>query len=134
MYQRTADQLEDSRWSSNSLFFYGDDMMDKSEQIKKLKQRLDALKIFPNNKEVRILKERIKRQLSNLQKKQDKKIKSQKSNLSRSGKLRRYHNYIRQIRNSFPNLQYNQIRSQLSKRKQGKEVSIPDVIWQNPSP
>ena len=109
-------------------------MMDKSERIKKLQQRLDALKIFPNNKEVRILKERIKKQLSNLQKKQDKKKKSQKSNLSRSGKLRRYHNYIRQIRNSFPNLEYNQIRSQLSKRKQGKEVSIPDVIWQNPSP
>ena len=37
--------------------------------MKRLQERLDALKIFPNNKEVRILKDRIKRQLANLEKK-----------------------------------------------------------------
>jgi hypothetical protein len=107
------------------------------DRIQKLKQRLDALKLFPNNKEVKILRERIKKQLSKLGKKQIKNNKSktkQQSNQSRSGKLRRYHNYIRQIRNSYPNLSYNEIRSQLTKRRQGKDSKIPDVIWQNPSP
>ena len=102
------------------------------DRIEKLKQRLDALKIFPNNKEVKILRDRIKKQLSNLQKKQKPKPK-EKANLTRSGKLRRYHNYIRQIRNNF-DLPYNQIRSELTKRRQGKPSKIPDAIWQNPSP
>lgn len=104
-----------------------------NDRIEKLKERLDALKIFPNNKEVKILRNRIKKQLSNLQKKQPKK-KKEKSNLTRSGKLRRYHNYIRQIRNNFPNLEYNQIRGELTRRRQGKPSKIPDAVWQNPSP
>lgn len=107
------------------------------DRIQKLKERLLALKIFPNNKEVKILRERIKKQLTGLKKKQIKNNKSktkQQSNQSRSGKLRRYHNYIRQIRNSYPNLSYNEIRSQLTKRRQGKPSNIPDAIWQNPSP
>lgn len=107
-----------------------------NNRIDKLKERLDALKIFPNNKEVKILRNRIKKQLSNLQRKQNKKkpIDKEKSNLSRSGKLRRYHNYIRQIRNNFPNLKYNEIRKELSTRRQGKPSKIPDAVWQNPSP
>ena len=104
-----------------------------NDRIAKLKERLDALKLFPNNKEDKILRNRIKKQLSNFQKKQPKK-KKEKSNLTRSGKLRRYHNYIRQIRNNFPNLEYNQIRTELTKRRQGKPSKIPDAVWQNPSP
>ena len=38
------------------------------------------------------------------------------------------------IRNNFPDLSYNQIRTQFAKRKSGQGVSIPDVVWQNPSP
>lgn len=114
-------------------------MIDVTQQIKKLRQRLDALKIFPNNKEVKILRDRIKRQLSRLEKKQkikklNKQEKNQQANQSRSGKLRRYHNYIRQIRNNFPNLDYNTIRAELTTRRQGKPSKIPDAIWQNPSP
>ncbi|MGY5148422.1 MAG: hypothetical protein ACW9W4_10530 [Candidatus Nitrosopumilus sp. bin_7KS] len=105
-----------------------------NNRITKLKQRLDALKIFPNNKEVKILRNRIKKQLSNLQKKEPKKKQKEKTNLTRSGKLRRYHNYIRQIRNNFPDLEYNQIRGELTKRRQGKPSKIQDAIWQNPSP
>ena len=109
-----------------------------NDRIKKLKERLDALKIFPNNKEVKILRKRIKKQLANLQNKQETKINKiktrQQANQSRSGKLRRYHNYVRQIRNNFPNLSYNQIRTELSKRRKGKPSEIPDAIWQNPSP
>ncbi|MBS3925137.1 MAG: hypothetical protein KGZ34_00365 [Nitrosarchaeum sp.] len=97
----------------------------------KLLEQLDALKLFPNNKHVKELRKQIKSKLDKLKNKKPKeKIQKQ----TRAGKLRRYHNYIRQIRNNFPNLSYNQIRSQLSQRRQGKQVSIPDVIWQNPSP
>lgn len=103
------------------------------DRIQKLKERLEALKIFPNNKEVKILKERIKRQLARLEKKQSKEPKTKKPNQTRSGKLRRHHNYIRQIRNNFPDLPYNVIRSELVKRRQGKPSKIPDAIWQNPS-
>jgi hypothetical protein len=102
------------------------------DRIQKLKERLVALRIFPNNKEVKILRERIKKQLTRLEKKQIK-VKPKKPNQTRSGKLRRYHNYIRQIRNNFPDLPYNVIRSELVKRRQGKPSKIPDAIWQNPS-
>ena len=108
-----------------------------SEEIrKKLLERLDALKIFPNNKEVRILRKRILQQLERLEKKVSPESKEELkalSNSKKAAKLKRYHRYIRLIRDNFPKLPYNQIRTQLSDRKQGKQVSIPDVIWQNPS-
>ncbi|MCV0372453.1 MAG: hypothetical protein K5793_02750 [Nitrosarchaeum sp.] len=98
----------------------------------KLIKQLDALKIFPNNKLVRELKNQIKNKLKKLETPRPAKPKRD-PNISRSGKLKRYHNYMRQIRNNFPNLKYSQIRKQFSKRKRGDDVSIPDVVWQNPS-
>ena len=111
-----------------------------SEDKKKLFEQLDALKIFPKNKLVRELQRQIKKKLEKLEKKdQIKAIPSvikviAKANLSRSTKLRKYHHYIRLIRNNFPDLDYNTIRKQFAERKQGTQVSIPDVVWQNPSP
>ncbi len=104
------------------------------DKIQKLQDRLVALRIFPNNKEVKILRERIKKQLSKLQKKEKHIPKTRNPNISRSGKLRRYHNYIRQIRNNYPNLSYPDIRTQLTQRRHGKPNKIRDAIWQNPSP
>ena len=104
-----------------------------SDDKDNLLKQLDALKIFPNNKLVRELKNQIKTKLKKLQ--TAKPIPPKKDpNVSRSNKLKRYHNYIRQIRNNFPDLQYSQIRKQLAKRKRGDDVSIPDAVWQNPSP
>lgn len=103
------------------------------EDQKKLLEQLDALKLFPNNKLVKQLRKQIIDKLKTLERKKPEKPKPQPK-VSRSGKLRRYHNYIRQIRNNFPDLSYNQIRTQLKKRKQGNEVDIPDAVWQNPSP
>jgi len=103
----------------------------KSIQSKeKLLEQLQALKLFPNNKHVKELRKQIKTKLAKINIKP--KVKTKKD--SRSGKLRRYHNYIRQIRNNFPNLTYSQIRSELTQRRKGKQVSISDAIWQNPSP
>lgn len=102
-------------------------MTDKTKLVK----QLEALKLFPNNKHVKELRKQIKLKLEKLE---NKKPKEKLQKHTKAGKLRRYHNYIRQIRNNFPNLTYSQIRSQLSQRRKGKSVSIPDVIWQNPSP
>ena len=104
-----------------------------TENKDKLLKQLDALKIFPNTKLVKELKNQIKNNLKKLETIIPKKPKLD-PNISRSNKLKRYHNYIRQIRNNFPDLKYNQIRKQFSKRKQGTNVSIPDAVWQNPSP
>lgn len=96
----------------------------------KLLEQLDALKIFPNTKLVRELRKQIKKKLEKQQPKQKQTI----SNQSRSNKLRKYHRYIKLIRNNFPELSHAEIRKQFSKRRSGKDVSIPDVVWYNPSP
>ena len=54
-------------------------------------------------------------------------------NKKRSSKLKRYWRYVKLIRDNYPNLKTNQIRTQLKKRSQGQKTEIPDAIWQNPS-
>jgi len=95
----------------------------------KLREQLDALKIFPNTKLVKELRNQIKKKLEKIQPK-----KQTIPNQSRSIKLKKYHRYIKLVRNSFPELSHAEIRRQFSKRRSGKDVAIPDVIWQNPSP
>ena len=106
--------------------------MSIKDKREKLLEQIDALKIFPNNMLVRQLKKQIKKKLERLDLTKPNVIKD--VNKTRSGKLKRYHNYIRQIRNNFPNLTYNQIRQQFAKRRRQEDVSIPDAVWQNPSP
>ncbi|MCH7560541.1 MAG: hypothetical protein IIC67_04085 [Thaumarchaeota archaeon] len=55
------------------------------------------------------------------------------ANQNRSSKLSKYWRYVKLIRDNFPDLTTNQIRSQLKQRQQGLETKIPDAIWQNPS-
>ena len=55
------------------------------------------------------------------------------ANQKRSSKLQKYWRYIKLIRDNFPDLKTNQIRTQLKKRSQGLKSNIPDAIWQNPS-
>ena len=102
------------------------------ESKEKLLEHLDALKDFPNSKLVRALRKQIKTKIERFET-----IPvpvSKNANLSRSNKLKRYHNYIRQIRNNFPDLTYDEIRTQFARRKNQEDVSIPDAVWQNPSP
>jgi len=102
------------------------------ESKEKLLEHLGALKDFPNNKLVRALRQQIKTKIERLDVTPI--TVSKDVNLSRSNKLKKYHNYLRQIRNNFPDLTYNQIRQQFAKRRNQEDVSIPDAIWQNPSP
>jgi hypothetical protein len=99
----------------------------------KLLEQLRALKILPNNKLVRELRRQIVSKLEKLDRKEKPKVK-QDPNHTRSSKLRKYHHYLRLIRDNFPEYSYSQIRSQFSRRKKGQDVSIPDPIWKNPSP
>ena len=109
--------------------------MNLEEQKNKLLKRLDALKLFPNNNEVRILRSRIQHQLERIEKQiadaivipipKDVHVKSPK----RSSKLTKYWRYIRLIHDSFPNIPIPQIRKQYSKKRRGKKVSISDAVW-----
>jgi len=102
------------------------------KEKEKLFEQLEALKIFPKNKLVKELRKQI---LTKLEKSKEKiPIIMPKENLTRSSKLKKYHRYLRMIRDNFPNLKYSDIRKQFSKRRKGQESDIPDVIWQNPSP
>ena len=113
-------------------------MMDKKEQLKKLLEQLDALKIFPKSNLVKQLQKQIQNKITLLERtiiSPKPRINQQEIvNQSRSRKLKRYHRYIRLIRDNFPDLTIAQIRKQFSKRRKGTEVSIPDAVWQNPSP
>jgi len=105
------------------------------EEKKKLLEQLKALKLFPNNRLVKELRKQVLVKLGRIEKKIPFVLPPEEnSNLARSSKLKKYHRYLRMIRDTFPNLDYKTIRKQFSQRKQGKDVSIPDVVWQNPSP
>jgi len=106
-----------------------------NQNKKKLLEQLKALKVFPNNKLVRELRKQILSKLTKLEEKAKQPKKEKKDpNVIRASKLRKYHHYLRIIRDNFPEYSYGQIRSQFSRRKKGQDVSIPDAIWKNPSP
>jgi len=102
------------------------------ESKEKLLEHLDALKDFPNNKLVKQLREQIKTKIERLEVAPVQV--SNNVNLSRSSKLKRYHQYIRLIQDNFPDLSHAEIRKQFAKRRNQEDVSIPDAVWQNPSP
>ena len=106
----------------------------KEDKRNKLLDRLDALKLFPNNNEVRKLRSRTIRALERLEIPKEPKIPKIKDTKKRSSSLKKYHRYIRMIRDNFPDLEYSDIRKQFAKRRRGDSVSIPDAVWQNPSP
>ena len=103
--------------------------------IDKLGEILNSLKKIPNIKEVRELRKRLQKEQKRITKPVVPKIIIPKvdSNVKRSTKLQRYWRYVKLIRDNFPNLKTNEIRSQLKQRQQGNEVDIPDAVWQNPS-
>jgi len=115
--------------------------MSLEERKNKLLEQLEALKLFPNNNEVRTLRSRIIKQLEHIEKQiKEKELeptpeeKKAETSDKRSSKLTKYWRYIRLIRDNFPDLTISEIRKQFTKRRRGNEVSIPDAVWQNPSP
>jgi hypothetical protein len=115
-----------------------------NRERKRILERIDALKSFPNTKTVRQLRKELQAQLESVEEKSARQTELEvrrargqariEGNIARSNNLRRYHNYMHLIHQNFPDIKYGDIRKMFRLRKEGKEVSIPDVIWQNPSP
>ena len=118
--------------------------MSLEEKKDKLLEQLEALELFPNNNQVRILKSRINRQLESIAERErlavievipTKAELQELSNVKRSSKLRRHHRFIRMIKDTFfPDKKYRDIQKQLAKRKKGEKTEISDAVWENPSP
>jgi len=103
---------------------------------RKLAELEKFLKEFPNIKEIQNLRKRIK-----LEKKKTKitlkpeKITPKNGNIKRSSNMKKYHRYIRRIRDVyFPEMKYRDIQKQFKKRREEGTSSINEAIWQNPSP
>ncbi len=110
-------------------------------KLDKLNEILKELKELPRIKEVVALRKRLAKEKIKLEapapveapaitKEQ---IKT-KANQSRSIKQIRNWRFYRQIRNFFPDLSLLKIRREFAKKRKGEESSIPDAVWQNPSP
>lgn len=102
----------------------------------KLTEILKTLGELPKIKEVKELQKRLQQELQKTQRKKPRASKDATkilANQKRSAKQKRYWRYVKLIRDNFPNVTTNQIRSQLKQRRQGNKVPISDAIWQNPS-
>jgi hypothetical protein len=125
-------------------------LADKNE----IERLLKLLEAFPKTRTVRKLRSELKLKLARVQEgsaEQDRNIvpekkrnfksisnnnnkKKAESNIARSVALKKHHQYIRLIRDNYPELPYLEIRRLYKDRKKGKDTSIPDAIWFNPSP
>ena len=104
-----------------------------SEKLKELER---LLKEFPQVKEIKNLKKRIQLETKKHVTEKPKPKKKTDGNLKRSSKMKKYHRYLRQIKDVyFPHMKYRDIQREFKKRKiRNQSKTIPDVIWQNPSP
>ena len=105
----------------------------------KVREQLKALKNLPNFKEVVNLRKRLQSELKILDAKEESKIEviefpkvTRAKKISRA--MQKYHNYLRAIRNNFPDLSYADIRKAYSQKRKGLQSKVPDAVFENPSP
>ena len=117
--------------------------MTNPQEIQKLKEQLTVLRLFPKrNQHVVQLRKQIKLKLKKLEQKLstpapvvDKVEKQRKANQSRSRAQKKRHQFIRLVHQQVKDeYSYSQVSHQLAVRRRQKQVEIPDVVWQNPSP
>ena len=118
--------------------------MSLEQKRNKLNEQLEALKLFPDNNQIRILRSRINRQLESIGERErleaiavrpTKAEVEEVVNIARGKKLSRHHRYIRMIKDTyFPDKKYREIQKELKKRKEGKKSEIKEAVWENPSP
>ena len=118
--------------------------MSLDEKKDKLNEQLEALKLFPDNNQIRILRSRINKQLESIEERErlevievipTKEELQEVSYIARGKKLSRHHRYIRMIKDTyFPDMKYREIQKELKKRKEGKKSEIAEAVWENPSP
>ena len=101
---------------------------------KKLRELEKLLKEFPNIKEIQNLRKRIRTEKKKTKLPKPKNIPSKKNKGNRSSAMKKYHRYIRRIRDVyFPEKNYRYIQKQFKKRREEGNSEINDAIWQNPS-
>jgi len=110
-----------------------------SLDVNKVREQLETLKDLPNLKEVVALRKRLERELEIIEVREESRIEVfEFTGLTRAQKisrtLKKQFNYLRLIRNQYPQYSWLEIRRQFSKKRKGKDSKIPDVVWQNPSP
>lgn len=102
----------------------------------KILDQLENLKNLPKIKEVKALRHRLEKELKKFEgieptvKQVSKSSRGQKISQS----LKHHFRYLRLIRNNFPDLKWNELRKEYSKKRKGDDSNIPDFVWQNPSP
>ena len=102
----------------------------------KILDHLESLRNLPQVKEVKALRQRLEKELERLEEKEPivKEVSKSSRDQKRSQALKHHFRYLRLIRNNFPDLKWNDLRKEYSKKRKGEESNIPDVVWQNPSP
>jgi len=108
-----------------------------SFNLDKLNELLAELKGLPKIKEVIALRKRLTKEKSKLEKPVKVPAPVDRravANQNRSVKQKRNWRFYKQIRNFFPDKPILEIRREFAKRKRGESSSIPDAVWQNPSP
>lgn len=118
--------------------------MTNPQEIQKLKEQLTVLRLFPKrNQHVVQLRNQIKLKLKKLEQKLSKPApksvdrveRQRKANESRSRAQKKRHQFIRLVHQQVKDrYSYSQVSHQLAVRRRQKQVEIPDVVWQNPSP
>ena len=105
----------------------------------KVREQIESLKTLPNLKEVVALRKRLESELNILTEKTEELIEvtefpkfTRAEKISRT--LKKQFNYLRQIRNNFPDISWLELRREFSRRRKGLDSKIPDAVWQNPSP
>ena len=120
--------------------------------MKHFQNLIKNLDNYPQSKAVRQVRKELKEKLDKIitrETKAAKKIVSRtqralQANVSRASKMRKEHHYMRLVyelalendirKADGTPLTYLDVRRQVSRRRKGKGVSIPDIIWNNPSP
>lgn len=102
----------------------------------KILEQLESLKNLPQVKEVKALRQRLEKELARFEgiKPTLKEVSKSSRGQKISQALKHHFRYLRLIRNNFPDLKWNDLRKEYSKKRKGEESNIPDVVWQNPSP
>ena len=110
-----------------------------SLDVNKVREQIKSLGNLPNLKEVVALRKRLTKELEILSKRVESKIEvtefpkvTRAEKISRT--LKKQFNYLRQIRNNFPDVSWLELRREFSRRRKGLDSKVPDAIWQNPSP
>ena len=120
--------------------------MSTTPDKQRITEILQSLADFLNIPSARKLTKDLEQEIANIESKETKAVESieakaarvEKANILRSSKMKRHHHFINLIqslaREQNIDLPYVEVRMQLKSRKEGKDVSISDAIWQNPSP